>query len=341
MNCLINRGNKQAPVGRENNFALKKQTSLFKALQLAAQLQVAAGGQRGISFYRRSIMAHTVVGVYDDYTQAQKAEKELLESGFPRHMVQIGAAADSPAARRALLRDTERANHQGEERWSVGNFISMIFGNDTKDEHVDIYSEAIRRGSCLLSVDADDDQQKLKAADILNRYDPVDIDERASNWRRDGWSKYDNTAPKFSDQDIERERSAYASTRQENTQANTGSSNRVRIFQRPTGQHTRAQHPSAINTQQQMQADFGNEAADESEYRSHWQSTYGDQGGRYEDYRPAYRYGRTLSSDEKYHGRHWNDIEPEARRDWESKNSDSPWEKVEKAVRFGTQKWRE
>jgi uncharacterized protein (TIGR02271 family) len=73
----------------------------------------------------------------------------------------------------------------------------------------------------------------------------------------------------------------------------------------------------------------------DNDYRTHWQTTYAGSGGRYEDYDPAYRYGTTLASDERYRSRSWNEIEPDARRDWESRNPGSAWEKFKGAAQHG------
>jgi uncharacterized protein (TIGR02271 family) len=74
------------------------------------------------------------------------------------------------------------------------------------------------------------------------------------------------------------------------------------------------------------------------DYRRHWQTNYGTSGGRYEDYEPAYRYGSTLGSDERYRGRDWNDIEPDVRRDWESRHPGSAWDRFKAAVHHGWEK---
>jgi uncharacterized protein (TIGR02271 family) len=369
-------------------------------------------------------MANTVVGVFDHHSEAQKALNELLASGFSRSEVQLSPASDSPEARRAVLRDNERTSGQADQGWDIGSFFSSLFGTDQKDEHVDIYSEAIRRGSYLLSVDADSDVERDKAADIMNRYDPVDIDERASLWRTEGWTKYDNTAAPYEDTDIQRERTAYA-TGAAARSTTQGKEERipvveeqlsvgkrevqrggVRVFKRlvekPVQEsvHLREEHvkverrpvdqpaseaelaafkegeielretgeeavvgkrarvveevvvgkevserTETINdtvrgTEVEVE-NLGTEAraaADttgDSHYRTHWQSTYGNQGGKYEDYEPAYRHGNTLASNEKYTGYRWNDVEPEARRDWEARNTGTSWGNVEKAVRHG------
>jgi len=45
-----------------------------------------------------------------------------------------------------------------------------------------------------------------------------------------------------------------------------------------------------------------------------------------------------LRGSDKYTGRSWDEIEPQARTDWESNNAGSPWEKTKDAVRYGWEK---
>ncbi|MGE5524062.1 MAG: YsnF/AvaK domain-containing protein [Rhodospirillaceae bacterium] len=73
----------------------------------------------------------------------------------------------------------------------------------------------------------------------------------------------------------------------------------------------------------------------DADYRSHWQTSYGTAGGAYEQYLPAYRYGSMLGEDERYRNRSWNDIEADARRDWETRYPGGAWDKFKAAVRYG------
>lgn len=371
-------------------------------------------------------MANTVVGVYDDYAQAKNALDELLASGFSRTDVKLSPSEDSAEARQGLLR-TSDATQESDDDWSIGNFFRSLFGTDQKDEHADIYSESIRRGSYLLTVDADSEEQRDRATDILNRFDPVDIDERASLWRSQGWSKYDTAAPVFDDSEIQSERTAYASRRSQGDtlqgearipvveeQLKVGKREvqrgGVRVFQRMTEKpvhesvQLREEHVKverrpvdqpateadmaafkegtvelretseeavvgktarvveevivgkdvSERTQkidetlrrtdvevEQLGAQEGagrTMAMDDSDYRKHWQTAYGSTGGRYEDYAPAYSYGSQLAGDQRYTGHRWNEIEPEVRRDWESRNPGSAWEKAKDAVRYSWEK---
>ncbi len=72
-------------------------------------------------------------------------------------------------------------------------------------------------------------------------------------------------------------------------------------------------------------------------YRAHWQQAYGSQGGRYEDYQPAYEYGSTAAASRQYMGRDWDEVEPELKRDWEARNPGSAWERFKASIHHAFQ----
>ena len=70
-------------------------------------------------------------------------------------------------------------------------------------------------------------------------------------------------------------------------------------------------------------------------YRDHFKSNYASGGGRYEDFHPAYAYGASLGTGGQRGGRNWDQISPEARKNWESKHPGSDWNLFNGAVRYG------
>ncbi|HJU70809.1 MAG TPA: YsnF/AvaK domain-containing protein [Paucimonas sp.] len=163
-------------------------------------------------------MAHTVVGVYDNYSQAQEALNELTNNGFSIEHVNLSPVQDTREAREEALR-----SHRSEDEGitgSIAGFFRSLFGSPEHEQHADKYSEAIRRGSYLLTVHADSDAESERATEIMNRHEPFDVDERASQWQSQGWSEYQASAPVMSDAEIAQERSRYASSGMESgTQA--------------------------------------------------------------------------------------------------------------------------
>ena len=70
------------------------------------------------------------------------------------------------------------------------------------------------------------------------------------------------------------------------------------------------------------------------EFRADFATRYAAQGASYEDFDPAYRYGHALASDIRYDRRTWDEIEPEARIEWERRHPQGAWERFKTAVHF-------
>lgn len=357
-------------------------------------------------------MENTVISVYDNYAEANAVVNELLSAGFSRDSVY-------------LRPDTGRTTEQHGS--SIGNFFRSLFGMEEHHEERGIYAEAVRRGNQVVSVDAPSADMRDRAIEIMNRHNPIDIEERAAHWRSQGWTGYDESAPALSDAEIERERQFYAQGRDtrltEKDKTSTISNEEmtrlpvieeelqvgkrmvqrggVRIFQRvrerpvheqvelreehmnverqrvdrpateadmaafkdssvelresaeesvvaktahvveevsvskETTQHTEDIRDTVRRTDVQVEQ-LG---TDDTDFRRHWQSAYGQSsGGRYEDYDAAYRYGSSLGGNERFRNYRWEDVEPDARRDWEARHPESKWEKVKDAVRYGAEK---
>jgi hypothetical protein len=303
-------------------------------------------------------MAHTVVAIYDNYTEAQQARNDLTRSGFSLDQINLSPNENTADARAAAL----RTPHQDEGiAGTIGGFFRSLFGWGEEDKHVDIYSEAVRRGSYLLTVHTDSDEQNDRATEIVNRYHPVDIDERAPQWQSQGWTKYDAAAPALTDAEIQQERARYASgstqagtptqtaipVMQEEPEVGTREAQRggARVFQRVV--ETPAQGQAGLREEQvdveshavdEPRSDADLSAFDDSDFRRHWQGAYGASGASYEDYAPAYRYGYQMAGQERYRNHRWGDVEPEVQQAWESGNAGHPWERVKEAIRYGWEK---
>jgi len=70
-----------------------------------------------------------------------------------------------------------------------------------------------------------------------------------------------------------------------------------------------------------------------ADFRSDYQTRYANQGGNFEQYQPAYRYGYELNDNPAYRGRDWNTIEPEIRRDWETRQPNT-WDRFKNSIRY-------
>lgn len=70
-----------------------------------------------------------------------------------------------------------------------------------------------------------------------------------------------------------------------------------------------------------------------NDFRSNFTTKYGDRGYTYDRYEPAYRYGYTIANDRRYAGKDWSAIESDVQSDWE-KNNQGTWEDFKDSVRY-------
>ena len=77
----------------------------------------------------------------------------------------------------------------------------------------------------------------------------------------------------------------------------------------------------------------------ETDFEQHWRASAPEGGPRYEECRSAYGYGCELGSNAQYASSDWSGIEPEARRDWESRNPGT-WDQFKEPIRYSWDKAR-
>lgn len=78
--------------------------------------------------------------------------------------------------------------------------------------------------------------------------------------------------------------------------------------------------------------DYGDYHLYDARFQNHFQATPASHDFVYQEYAPAYHYGYDLAHNQSYHSRQWTDIEPEARRDWETQHPGT-WDQFKEAVR--------
>jgi hypothetical protein len=116
--------------------------------------------------------------VFDNRSDAQNAMDELLASGFTRTDVNV-SSADPTGQTSSLSGDTARTDERHEEgiAASIKHFFTGLFGSDN-DEHAARYSDVVSRGHHVLTLVTQSEPEVERAADIIERFGPVDLDER-------------------------------------------------------------------------------------------------------------------------------------------------------------------
>src|SRR5215203_125992 len=122
----------------------------------------------------------TITAFFDNRQDADEAIQRLVAEGVSRTSINIvegsqGSAQGSTAARSSA--------QEGMGFWDA---LKDLF---LPDEDRATYAEGLRRGGYLVTVRATDAQYD-RAIDILDDEGTVDINERESSWRSEGWTGY-------------------------------------------------------------------------------------------------------------------------------------------------------
>jgi uncharacterized protein (TIGR02271 family) len=106
-------------------------------------------------------MNKTVVGIFDNPSDAPNAVQQLLIHGFTRAEIDVCI------------------NKSGQSDERVTNFFTSLFGKGESEP----YSELARRSGAIITVHAGSENAARQAAEILDEAGAVDMDERASEYR--------------------------------------------------------------------------------------------------------------------------------------------------------------
>jgi len=156
----------------------------------------------------------TVLATFDDAATAQRAMEALIAEGFDRNNVHLQGASSVASGEGSSMRGdvtdagvTEQHSSNQGAMSTVGNFFKNLFGSDDAD-YAGTYAEAVRRGSIVVAVDAQDDEQLDRARTVMEEMGSVDVDSRANRWKQQGWTGFDENSEPFSDDERESERQA-------------------------------------------------------------------------------------------------------------------------------------
>jgi len=121
-------------------------------------------------------MTHTLAAVFETRAEADRAKDELIHSGYDGDTITV---SDSGS-----VAGTPRIDDDASILGSIKHMFSQLLGREHGDRHV--YAEALNRGHVVLTVHADSMDEADRAADIVEEFNPIDIDERETMWRASG-----------------------------------------------------------------------------------------------------------------------------------------------------------
>lgn len=182
-------------------------------------------------------MAQTVIGFFDNPTEAQRAVERLQTLGISRDMIDLSTnAAGSTGV--SDSRTTDRGDRENES--GITRFFRNLFGSD--DDEADRYSHVAERSSAIVTVHARTEDEAEKAADLLDECGAVDVDERAAQY---GYTSGRSASETGRRENINNERGTTIPRIEENMEVGKrtveggGVRVRSRIVERPVEEHVR------------------------------------------------------------------------------------------------------
>ena len=123
----------------------------------------------------------TITAMFDTRAHADQAAAQLRQAGVPASDVVV-----SPENARDELgvRASDMSTNAAPKKTGFWASLEDMFGG-TEDH--DTYIEGLRRGGTLLTAHVEDGHID-RAVDILEQHGSVDLDERETSWRSEGWS---------------------------------------------------------------------------------------------------------------------------------------------------------
>ena len=112
-----------------------------------------------------------IIAIYDTPAHAELAVQDLLAAGVPDSAIERHAQEGTFGGTSSTM-TTRPPEHEG--------FWASIFGGE-HDHDATVYDRSMQGGSTVVSVKVGEDHVHT-VSDILEKHDPIDIDERASSY---------------------------------------------------------------------------------------------------------------------------------------------------------------
>lgn len=80
---------------------------------------------------------------------------------------------------------------------AAGGLVGALTEAGVSEEDANVYAEGVRRGGSLVSARVDDSMEDTARA-ILDDNTQVDLNERRTSYRNEGWTRFDPEAPAYS-----------------------------------------------------------------------------------------------------------------------------------------------
>ncbi|KAA3437065.1 YsnF/AvaK domain-containing protein [Rufibacter hautae] len=135
-------------------------------------------------------MAQTVIGIFDNRTEADRAVSELKSLGISDDRIDIskgnssssttGSSYGSGTTTSDSTYSSDTTSRDRDDNDGIGGFFRSLFSDD--DDNASTYSNVARHSDCIVTVHAQSTEEAQRAARILDQYGSVDVDQRATEY---------------------------------------------------------------------------------------------------------------------------------------------------------------
>ncbi len=122
-------------------------------------------------------MAQTVIGIFQDATQAKNAIDQLKGAGIPESDVILKTNQATADSKFSGIDSSNTGVEEDSDENGITRFFKSLFGGDSED--ADHYSRLTKSGSTVVSVRADSADEAERIADILDDYGAINVEENA------------------------------------------------------------------------------------------------------------------------------------------------------------------
>jgi len=132
-------------------------------------------------------MHKTVIGAFENDSEALQAQQELLAVGYPEELMSLHYSS-APEPEENLPNDNPGFME------AIRSLFTWDLEHYRDESYGDHYVEAVRRGHAVLSIHVDESDVE-RVSELMDSAGALDIDEKIEEWRSQGYADQQSAEP--------------------------------------------------------------------------------------------------------------------------------------------------
>lgn len=124
-------------------------------------------------------MNKTVIGVFENNSEALQAQSELLSVGFDEQSIDLHYSTEPDP-------DASNRNDNPGFMEAIRSLFTWDIEHYRDENYGDHYVEAVRRGHAVLTITVDESEVE-RACELMDSAGALDIDQKVTDWRSQGY----------------------------------------------------------------------------------------------------------------------------------------------------------